>query len=478
MVEQDAEQFARQAFDLGLVDERDLQGVWAHFGTHNVPRDEFKDHLLRRSLLTNYQIDRMEAGEAGGYFYGDYKVLYFVGNGSFARVYRAVHRNTGQVVALKVLRKRYSEDPLELQRFLREGQVGTTLRHPNVVPIYEVHSERKIHFLVMEFVEGQSLRDFVRIRKQVDPLEATKIMSGIIAGLVYASEKGVTHRDLKLSNVLISSDGNPKIVDFGLAAVSNEGRGESYSNTRTIDYAALEKLTGVGKDDPRSDIFFAGCMYYHMLAGVPALSEDRQQRKSMDRFRRIKPIRDVFPDIPRIVEQAVMKSIELDADKRYAKPVNMLVDLNKVMKTLESTTEEATEDARLEGESKTVLLIESNTKVQDAFRESLKKRGYRVLVIGDPVRGWERIQADPTRIDCVIVSTAAIGQEALELFQKLGREKEVTIPSILLLGKNQAGSLDRLSLSDQQRAVAMPLKMTELRKALTELVSAAAAHRS
>ncbi len=424
MVEQEAEQFARQAFDLGLLDERDLQGVWAHFGTHDVPGPAFKDHLLRRSLLTNYQIDRMEAGESGGYFYGDYKVLYFVGNGSFARVYRAVHRETGQVVALKVLRKRYSEEPLELQRFLREGQVGTTLRHPNIVPIYEVHSERKTHFLVMEFVEGQSLRDFVRIRKQVEPLEASKIMLGIVAGLVYASEKGVTHRDLKLSNVLISSDGNPKIVDFGLAAVSNEGRGESYSNTRTIDYAALEKLTGVGKDDPRSDIFFAGCIYYHMLAGVPALSEDRQQRKSMDRFRRIKPIRDVFPDIPRMVEQAVMKSIELDADKRYAKPVNMLVDLNKAIKTLEATGEQAVESAPLEGEAKTVLLIESNSKVQDAVRDSLKKRGYRVLVIGDPARGWDRIQADPRRIDGVIVSTAALGQEALELFQKLGARKK------------------------------------------------------
>ena len=105
--------------------------------------------LLGRGILTNYQFDRLARGEKAGFYYGDYKVLYLVGTGSFARVYRAVHRETEQVVALKVLRSRYSENPVQTEQFLREGSMGAKLRHPNIVPIYEVFSQRRLHFLVM-----------------------------------------------------------------------------------------------------------------------------------------------------------------------------------------------------------------------------------------------------------------------------------------------------------------------------------------
>ncbi len=474
MVEPTAEQFAQRAFDLSLITERQLHGIWAHFGTHDVPIDEFANHLVRRGLLTNYQVEKLLKGETAGFFYGDYKVLYFVGNGSFARVYRAVHKDTGQVVALKVLRKRYSEDPTELERFLREGKVGCTLRHANIVPIYEVQSVKRSHCLVMAFVEGQSLRDFVRIRRKVDPLEATEIMAGIAAGLAYGSEKGVTHRDLKLSNVLISSEGLPQIVDFGLAAVSAEGKGEAYTNTRTIDYAALEKLTGVAKDDARSDIFFAGCIYYHMLTGRAPMSDtrDRAQRMSFSRFREIKPIRDVLPDLPLVVEKIVNKSMSLDPEKRYAKPVELLVDLRKAVKALQSTDATQEEAEPQEGEGKTVMVVESNSAVQDALRAALKQHGYRVLVISDAARAWQRISDDPTATTALIISTAALGREALELYQRLTlQESTKDIPLVLLLGKNQRKLLAKLSLAEHQRAVSMPLKLASLRQALQEITA-------
>src|SRR5690349_950298 len=107
MPELNAEQIAQRAFDLDLLNERQLQEIWGEFGRRNVPADEFVQFLLRRELLTNFQLDRLLKGERSGYFYGDYKVLYMVAGGSFARVYRAAHRETGVVRALKVLRKRY-----------------------------------------------------------------------------------------------------------------------------------------------------------------------------------------------------------------------------------------------------------------------------------------------------------------------------------------------------------------------------------
>ena len=144
MGQQTAEQIAQRAFDLGLLDERQLQDVWASFGSRNVLLQDFLQTLVRREFMTNYQVERLVKGERSGFFFGDYKVLYLVGSGTFARVYRAVHRETGKVVALKVLRNRYSENPVQASQFVREGRVGCTLRHPNIVPIYDVVSQGKM----------------------------------------------------------------------------------------------------------------------------------------------------------------------------------------------------------------------------------------------------------------------------------------------------------------------------------------------
>jgi len=463
------EQFAQRVFELGLINDRDFQSLWASFGTRDIPLQQFIDGAVGKGLLTNYQTDRLLKGETAGYFYGDYKVLYFCGNGSFARVYRAAHKETGDVVALKVLRKRHSESSVETERFLREGKMGVELRHPNIVPTYEVHSSGRSHFLVMQFVEGQSLRDFCKLRKTVDTLEATKIISGVVAGLAYGSSKGVTHRDLKLSNILISSSGVPQLVDFGLASVISEGS-DAHSNTRTIDYAALEKMTGVAKDDPRSDIFFTGCMYYQMLTGESPIGEPKRasQRGDASRFRDITPIRKRLPDIPLAVEKTVQRSMELDAEKRYDKPAQMLVDLRKAIKWMEANA--AGDTPIEEKKERTVLFVESNAKLQDAVRTHLKKNGFRVLVVSDPQRALHRLRDESGLTDLIIISTVVLGQKALDTFQALSKDEETNkMPIILLMGEKQVEALKGMELLDNQRTVTMPLKIKTLLEALNTL---------
>src|SRR5687768_10723838 len=121
MPEMTAEQFAHRAFEVNLLDPRQLEGIWGELGTHEVEFDDFKSLVLRKEIMTNYQVDRILSGERTGYFYGDYKVLYMVGAGTFARVYRAAHRTTNKVVAIKALRKRYRDDMNQTEQFLREG---------------------------------------------------------------------------------------------------------------------------------------------------------------------------------------------------------------------------------------------------------------------------------------------------------------------------------------------------------------------
>jgi serine/threonine-protein kinase len=486
-----ADEIGQQAFDLGLLNEHQLSDVWGSFRSRNVPAEEFVQALVRRELLTNYQVERLLKGERTGFFFGDYRVLYLVGTGTFARVYRAVHRETGQVVAVKVLRKRFSENAIQAGRFVREGQVGCNLRHPNIVPTYEVVSNGKIHFIVMEFVEGWNLREFVRIRKKFDPVEATRMMIGITDGLRYAFEHGLTHRDLKLSNILVSSRGEAKLVDFGLAAMDealDDDKLVDLPNTRTIDYAALERATGVRKDDVRSDIYFLGCIYYHILTGQPPLKETRAriQRLSKQRFLDVVPVQKLLRSLPGCVTIVVNRAMMLDPARRYQGPSAMLGDLRIAEKRLAEaahpTEEEATGDdsdqpsqaavaaSHVPSTGRSVMVVESDAQMQDIFREAFKRAGYRVLIIADPARAVSRCLQDPTTADCVIFDAQLPGKAVLDAFNQLGLETETRpIPAVLLLAENQNAWKSLAGTAERRLVLTMPITMKQLQETLAQL---------
>ncbi len=484
-----AEQLAQRAQDVSILDERQLQTAWSELGTRNVSLAEFQQLLVRKEFLTNYQIDRLVAGYRDGFHYGDYKVLYAVGAGTFARVFRCTHLRTGELHAVKVLRKRYSneresrENRQTIEQFRREGELGASLKHPNIVPIREVYSSGLVHYIVMEFVEGRNLRELMRIRKSFDAIEATRLITDVAAGLAYAYGQGVTHRDIKPSNVLVSSDGQGKLVDFGLAGTGGDDESlDKSANPRTIDYAGLERSTSVKKDDIRSDIFFVGCMYYQLLTGKPAIIEtrDRMQRLSKSRYQDIPPILDVNSNIPYPLAMIVNKAIEFDPERRYQTPGEMLTELKLVAKRLESgeASENVTPDdrPRLEGQSENgeprpLMVVESDVKMQNLFRDLLKRNGYRVLVTSDPHRAAERFQSDPLAAELVIFSTGTIGEDALETFNEFGEHPATRqLPCVLLLGE-QHRQWSQRAVTARHRVVAhMPIKLRQLRQLLIQLL--------
>lgn len=474
MVDWSAEQFAQHAVELGLLDQRQLQDVWTQFRGRQVSGDEFRQVLLRRELLTNYQVERMLRGDRHGYFYGDYKVLYFVGSGTFARVYRAAHKTTGQIVALKVLRGKHSEEKEQVERFVREGQMVTELRHPNIVPIYEVFSKGRTHYLVMEFIEGRNLREFMKIRKKFAPPDATRLIADVAAGLAYAFERGIHHRDLKLSNILVSSRGQAKLVDFGLAAADPDEAEdeEGVVNPRTIDYAGLERATGVRKDDPRSDIYFLGCIFYHLLTGVPPLYEtkDRMLRLSKTRFETVPSILSVAPDLPKSLALIVSKAMALDPEQRYQSPADMHTELKAAALRMAEQDGAAGGDGAKVVQQRVVLLVESNPELQNVFRERLKSSGYRVLVTQDPQRALARLREEARAADCAIFSTGELGRSALEAFNQLADSPSTAqLPAILLLDEGQKAWQAEARLGEQRVAISMPIKLRELRQVLARL---------
>jgi len=500
MVELSADQLPQRAFDLSLIDERQLQEVLGHFRGRTVSGAEAQQLLLRREFLTNYQAERLLRGEKSGFFYGDYKVLYLIGTGTFARVYRAAHKTSGEIRAVKVLRKRYHEDSEQSSRFSREGEMGSTLRHPNIVPIYEVHAARDSHFLVMEFIEGRNLREFIKIRKKFEPAEALRLVIGIAGGLDYAFQRGVFHRDLKMSNVLVSSRGQAKLVDFGLANLDNASDDGESVNPRTIDYAGLERATGVRKGDTRSDIYFLGCIFYNLVTGTPPIYEtkDRIQRLSRTRFEEVIPILEADPALPQPVAMVITKAMDLQASCRYQTPAEMLADLKLAGEWLKHPESAPAANVRADGDpvgpdeateqdfaavpatspdqfsvphQRTLMFVESDVTLQNLIRERLKRSGYRVLVTQDPDRALSRFSENVNTADCLVFSTGGLGESALEAFNRFGEEQHTRkIPAVLLLGEKHLAWKKQAKLDRHRVAVSMPIKLRQFRELLARLI--------
>jgi serine/threonine-protein kinase len=486
-----AQSLAQRSVDLGLVEAKQIDNMWTEIGRKDPSVEDLRSLLLRRGLLTNFQLDRLMTGERLGFFYGKYKVLYLIGAGTFARVYRAVHTQTGRIVAIKVLRRRHRDQPLEVEQFLREGHMGLKLKHPNIVSIYEIVNDDRTPFMAMEFVEGETLREVLKIRRVFSPLETLKIMQDLVAGLDFALSKGVTHRDLKLSNVLVSSKGRCKLVDFGLAAMADTSSPEALADcpsARAIDYAALERGTGVRKDDSRSDIYFTGSIMYNILSGKSPLTEtrDRMARLNVSRFSEVTPINQVTEGVPQMVLQICSKAMEVDPTKRYQTPADMLADIKLAISRIEDGTIDQTdaapshqmtqtnpEDAK-EGRGKTIMLVESKIDLQDLIREKLKNRGYRVLVFNSPERALQRFdaEADPVA-DCVVFSAPEMGNEALAAFNQFGTDGHTqNIAAILLVDRKQQHIIRSAKVGPKRMMLAMPLKVRELRSALIKLLRA------
>jgi eukaryotic-like serine/threonine-protein kinase len=482
------DQLAHRITDAGLVDSREMQALIAEFGTREFTLAELTSLLLRKELLTNFQLDRLFKGEKGGYFYGDNKVLYLVGNGTFARVYRAVNVKTGKIVAVKALRKRYRDDKEMTNQFIREGKIGMQLRHTNIVPIYESDPLPSPH-LVMEFIEGSNLREFVRVRKKLDAVEAMKIIVDVLAGLAYAAEKGHTHRDLKMSNVLITTRGQAKLVDFGLAAGSTV---DSQTSQRTVDYVGLERASGIRTSDPRSDLYFVGVILYNMLAGVSPIGDarDRTARLAATRFQNIKPLTTQDATLPARLVAFVSRALELNPDKRHASAQEMYDDAKRLLTKLQAgdiaelntlepaapVREASSPNAKIpsdqEGTDHTIIVIESKIEMQDLLRDRLKKHGYRVLIFSDPNRAMQRYQdAEKKLCDCVLISAAELGEAAVDAFNEWGAtEMTREVPAVLLVEKSQAHLTKAAQLAHHRVVLSLPFKMRELRQTLLALL--------
>ena len=477
------------------MESREIEAALGEAGGRGVcTLEEFVSVLIKSEYLTNWQLQRLMEGHVRGYFYGNWKVLYMVGAGTFARVYRGSHKHTGDVKAIKVLRNRYSNDQDTRDRFVREASMVMKLMHPNIVPIHEVDVDRGRSYMVMDFVEGQNLRDHVRIHHALSVDISLGILRDLASGLTYAAERNITHRDMKLSNVLLTSTRSARLVDFGLATINTTSEDQDGAfNPRSIDYAGLEKATNAPRNDPRSDIYFLGCMFYHMLVGVSPLLETRERikRLSARRYQEVAPLTNHNDSLPHRVVILCNRLMELNPENRVQTPAQALKETEAVIAAIASgdlakydkelSEKHAAEYAKLvhkesEGDGKTVLIVESNVKVQNSLRDRLKELGYRVLIVGDPARAMSRFTdldpAEESPADCVLFGCAGLGKNALEAFNRFAAHEYCSrIPAILMVGPNQQKFLKAANLSEIRQHLELPVKFKNVRLTLRKLLN-------
>lgn len=268
--------------------------------------------------------------EEGKFVADRYEILAVVGAGGMSDVYKAKDHVLGRFVAIKVLKQEFAEDVNFVTKFRTEAQSAAGLEHPNIVNIYDVGSEEGFHYIVMEYVEGITLKTYIEKKRQLSYKEAISIAIQVGRGIEAAHNKNIVHRDIKPQNIMISTEGKVKVTDFGIAraATSNTIHSDVMGS---VHYSSPEQARN-GFVDGKSDIYSLGIVMYEMVTGrVPfdgdttvaiAIQHLQEEMESPRRF---------VPDLPVSLEKIILKCTQKSADRRYASMGELLEDLRHAL---------------------------------------------------------------------------------------------------------------------------------------------------
>ncbi len=473
----DAATVATDIVRFGLTDDATAREAVYEVGGPKTPAADLVKHLERKGVLTPFQSGKLLKGDRDGYVLGGYRLLYRIASGSFGRVYRGVDPRSGQVVAVKVLRRRHTDDPRRVEHFEREGRLGRTIQHPNIVGILAVSKDEATgqYFIVMEFVEGGNLRDILNIRKKIDVDESLRIMEECVNGLAYAHSRGLTHRDIKPTNILLGTDKLAKLVDFGLAEFQQGAsvfmdqktpggdKDEDAQMDRTIDYAGLEKATGVKAGDIRSDIYFLGHVLYEMIAGEAIMPRTRDKHAAQQRRRFEEVELKLMAKAPQLglhpaVTKLIAKAVAFEPAQRYQAPAAFL----EAIKAARAELAGGASTRRASGPL-SIYVVEDNAKLQDVFREKFKALGFRVLISSDGTNALKRYQQTPYH--ALLVDAGTAGRDGVDAYKAVLKEAaamHLDLAGMLILNVEQAGWADQVKNLPGGAAFVRPVGIKQL----------------
>ena len=266
----------------------------------------------------------------GMYIADRYEILGKVGAGGMSDVYKAKDLTLGRFVAIKVLKAEFSEDINFVTKFRSEAQAAAGLEHPNIVNIYDVGSENGLHYIVMEYVEGITLKTYIEKKGQLSFKEAVSIAIQVGRGIEAAHNKNIVHRDIKPQNIMISTEGKVKVTDFGIARAATSNTISS-DVMGSVHYSSPEQARN-GFVDGKSDIYSLGIVMYEMVTGRVPLDGDTTVAVAIQHLQEeIVPPSVYAPNLPISMEKIILKCTQKNPDRRYASMTALLADLRKAL---------------------------------------------------------------------------------------------------------------------------------------------------
>ena len=258
-----------------------------------------------------------------------YEILGRVGSGGMADVYKGKDHKLNRFVAIKVLKSDYRTDEVFIKKFLSEAQAAAGLMHPNVVNVYDVGQDRGLYYMVMELVEGITLKDYIEKKGRLSPKETVSISIQMVTGLQAAHNQHIIHRDIKPQNIIISKDGKVKVTDFGIARATTSTQTISTSVMGSVHYTSPEQARG-GVVDQKSDIYSIGITMYEMVTGHVPFDGDSTVSVALKHLQEeITSPADEVPDLPYSLECIIMKCTQKNPAMRYHDCASLLLDLKR-----------------------------------------------------------------------------------------------------------------------------------------------------
>ena len=254
-----------------------------------------------------------------------YEILAKIGTGGMADVYKAKDHKLNRFVAVKVLKPEFREDTTFIRKFKSEAQAAAGLTHPNIVNIYDVGDDEGVYYIVMELIEGITLKEYISKKGRLSVKEATSIAIQVSMGLEAAHSHNIVHRDVKPQNIIISTDGKVKVTDFGIARAASSNTISS-NVMGSVHYSSPEQVRG-GYSDEKSDIYSLGITIYEMVTGRVPFDGDTTVAIAIKHLQEeMVPPSSYAPDLPHSLEQIIYKCTQKSVDRRYAKMEDVIAD--------------------------------------------------------------------------------------------------------------------------------------------------------
>ncbi|MDD4798043.1 MAG: Stk1 family PASTA domain-containing Ser/Thr kinase [Clostridia bacterium] len=379
----------------------------------------------------------------GKIFNNRYELLEKIGSGGTAIVYKGYDKRLNRMVTVKILRDEYNNESAFVHRFEHEAQAIASLSHGNIVNVYDFGSEDKLHYIVIEFVEGETLKNYINRKGALPVAEAASIMYQILDALGYAHSNGIIHRDVKPQNILFAKDGRVKVADFGIAAGPNDLTQTYDNNARimgSVHYISPEQVQGYNVTE-KSDIYSAGVVFYEMLTGQLPFTGDTPISVAMKHVQNeLNPPHRVNPKVPVGLSYVIMRAMRKSPDIRYATAQEMADSIRSVVEGMPNQPAPIAPTEKEINNEDTRELVDINAKEVRKRRveERIDERMKGLPSTANPRVVQKKLNKKNVSILAGIIMLLALAVIGIKLIDTVLETPDISVPSVVGLPLEEA----------------------------------------